>query len=448
MYSRIVFLMVLVFWGATGRAEILATPSPTPDPGQSCWIREAEYFDFHSSGSMTGRLGASNGWTWRFDPTNGEWQSTIEAFPLTGEYSIFISYANDNLPYNFETVTIKFDGVTIGSFVSLHTRPPGGGSGSGWFNWFWSDEFPLGTVSAGDHEIRLELTGGDGWGFEFDVILICGPWFPTVTPTPSNTPTITPTFTPTRTPTNTPTITPTRTNTPTRTPTRTPTSTPTITPTLTNTPTRTPTRTPTYTATVTPTRTPSNTPTFTPTRTPTRTPTYTPTVTPTRTNTPTRTPTSTPTITPTITPTRTPTLIPTFTPTRTPTDIPTITPTPKPTGLGVTLEMPDSIFYPGSDFYLTGSVYCWEGCDRSVKYFVILDVGGGQYFFAPSWRRSLDYRSLELSIGSTEYILIPAFIWPSGVGSASGLIFWAALTDESISEILGSYCYREFAYRD
>lgn len=380
MYSRIVFLMVLVFWGATGRAEILATPSPTPDPGQSCWIREAEYFDFHSSGSMTGRLGASNGWTWRFDPTNGEWQSTIEAFPLTGEYSIFISYANDNLPYNFETVTIKFDGVTIGSFVSLHTRPPGGGSGSGWFNWFWSDEFPLGTVSAGDHEIRLELTGGDGWGFEFDVILICGPWFPTVTPTPSNTPTITPTFTPTRTPTNTPTITPTRTNTPTRTPTRTPTSTPTITP--------------------------------------------------------------------TITPTRTPTLIPTVTPTRTPTDIPTITPTPKPTGLGVTLEMPDSIFYPGSDFYLTGSVYCWEGCDRSVKYFVILDVGGGQYFFAPSWRRSLDYRSLELSIGSTEYILIPAFIWPSGVGSASGLIFWAALTDESISEILGSYCYREFAYRD
>lgn len=263
---------------------------------------------------------------------------------------------------------------------------------------------------------------------------------PTLTPTPTISPTATSTRTPTMTPT--PTVSPTRT--PTSTPTPTPTFTATYTSTRTPTVTLTPTRTLTPTSTASPTRTPSSIPTHTPTLAPTATSTRTPTLPPTLT--PTFTPTSSPTQTPTATQTDTP--IPTATPASTPSDtftptatIPTPSPTP-PVLTGVEMEMPAGYFSPGDECWLMAYISNGEGVAlEDVPLFVILDVAG-QYWFYPGWvhypDQGIDYNIVDLDIGRTKVGIIPEFTWPdTGEQIVEGIIFWGAMTDQSISEVLG-----------
>lgn len=267
---------------------------------------------------------------------------------------------------------------------------------------------------------------------------------PTETPVPPTyTPTGTPTYTPvppTWTPTETPVpatytpIPPTWTSTETPIPsTETPTDTPTNTPT--NYPTGTPTNTPTNTLTATPTNTPTNTPTSTPTNTPTNTPTSTPTNTPT--STPTNTPTNTPTATPTGTPTGTP-VLPSHTsvpPSNTP--VPP-TSTPECSTLGCRVYMPAHDFTGGDPCYC--DVYVCnpmsEPCPDT-PVFVILDVYG-MYFFAPGFT-GYDHYTLNISPGLITINVIPLFTWPYGAGSASGIVWYAAMTDPGITELFGEY---------
>jgi len=297
------------------------------------------------------------------------------------------------------------------------------------------------------------------------------PTTPPSTATPTRTPTGTPpTLTPTRSPTRTPTGAP-PTATPTGSPpTGTPTSTPTGEP-----PTGTPTRTPTGSApTSTPTgEPPTGTPTSTPTgEPPTGTPTSTPTGTqPTRTRTPTltpppttptRTPTPPPTSppgSPTYTATRTPTSTwtpthmpetPTRTPTRQPTYPATATPTPTPTQgcapAGVELIMPDVFFRPGEICFLDAQVCnSRTTVEPLAPVFVILDVYGS-YYFAPMFTTSLDYYRLTLQPGLTTVHVIPPFSWPPNSGSAVGIVFWGAQTNNEITEIVGAFSRLEFGW--
>ncbi len=176
----------------------------------------------------------------------------------------------------------------------------------------------------------------------------------------------------------------------------------------------------------------------------------TPTFTPTRTATPTFTPlppTSTPTTPPgsptyTAVPTNTPTNPPTQSPTPTstsggPTHTPAPTDTPNTcTELGVTLEMPSHMFHPGDPCYLKAFV-CNPSADtyNQVPVFVILEVGS-QYFFAPSFT-SFDHYTLNVTPGMHELVPLPNFAWPSGVGSADGLTFYGAMTDQAITTLFG-----------
>ena len=266
-----------------------------------------------------------------------------------------------------------------------------------------------------------------------DYYIICDSWTSTAYgqftltveeqgPTPTSTPP-----TGTTTPTSTP---PTGTTTPTSTPptgTTTPTSTP---PTGTTTPTATP---PTATTTPPPTP-PTNTP-VPPTQTPPP-PTNTPVP---ATNTPVP-PTNTP-----VPPTNTPTPTPTYTPTEVP---PTVTPTPCP--LGVQLEMPSHYYEPGDICWLKAYI-CNPGPDTPyVNFFVVLDIGTGDYWFYPGWVHyppDIDFEPIpELAIGSTEKEIIPEFNWPYNVGSYSGIRFIGAITDQNITRILGEYSTWEFGY--
>ncbi len=172
---------------------------------------------------------------------------------------------------------------------------------------------------------------------------------------------------------------------------------------------------------------------------PTATPTLTPTCSPT--DTPTLTPTVTPTLTPTFTIPPSPTEIdtPTWPPTAPPTEIPTLPPTtPTPvTELGVRLEMPKEMYHAGDECYLKADLTNPGSPLTAVPLFVILDVYQ-VYFYYPDWTDLPGYAFHDIPNGVTTLSVIDSFTWPENAGEAQNIIFWAAMTNPQLSEILGN----------
>ncbi len=162
---------------------------------------------------------------------------------------------------------------------------------------------------------------------------------------------------------------------------------------------------------------------------------HTPTPTPTETPSPSPTPTNTPTLTPTLTPT------PTFTPT------PTITPTPTPwcTIPGCRISMPSNYFTPG-DIAYCDMVVCNPDpvTYERVPVFAVLDVYG-QLFFAPTYT-DFDYYIMDVTPGEITVRVLAAFVWPENVGTATGIKWYAAMTNEDLSEIFGTWWVFEFGW--
>jgi 5-methylthioadenosine/S-adenosylhomocysteine deaminase len=143
------------------------------------------------------------------------------------------------------------------------------------------------------------------------------------------------------------------------------------------------------------------------------------------------------------------------TPTPTPTG-PTPTPTPPgatPTGtqqpcdeLGVTIWMPSNDFGPGDPCSLEARV-----CNPSsviyldIPLFVIMDIYGS-YYFAPSFSDYDNYIINELESGMYTELVIPEFSWPSGVGNATGILVYGAMTDKQISQLFGTYSIFSFGW--
>ncbi|MBN1879649.1 right-handed parallel beta-helix repeat-containing protein [bacterium] len=199
-----------------------------------------------------------------------------------------------------------------------------------------------------------------------------------------------------------------------------------------------------------PTATPTRTPTLTPTRTPSRTPTLTPTTAPgdpTNTPLPTRTPTPIPTRTPTYTPTHRPTSTPTTAP-GDPTNTPLPpTPTPECETLGCTVMMPTDNFHPGDPCFCDVTI-CNPGAETypDVPVFVILDVYGS-YFFAPSFSE-FDFYLRTIVPGAETIAVLPSFTWPEGAGSASGMMWYAAMTNAEVTDLFGSFGSFQFGWSE
>ena len=124
---------------------------------------------------------------------------------------------------------------------------------------------------------------------------------------------------------------------------------------------------------------------------------------------------------------------------------PTATPDMPCEQLGVTIAMPKDFFHGGDLFYL--NVYACN--DRNAYYnvplFVILDVYG-ELFFAPSFS-DFDYYNCELSPHELVLLsVIPDFYWPSGVGEAYNIIFYAGMTNPEITDLFGDYDYVSFGW--
>lgn len=134
-----------------------------------------------------------------------------------------------------------------------------------------------------------------------------------------------------------------------------------------------------------------------------------------------------------------------------PTVTPTPTLTPKPCeDLGVKIRMPATVFRPGD------SCWCWvDVCnDRAESLaghplFVFLDVYGDLYF-APSFCEFDHYlETFPLFVsGTTRVEVVPEFFWPCNAGTASGIHWYAALTDPGITRIIGAWDMFTFGWTD
>ncbi len=167
--------------------------------------------------------------------------------------------------------------------------------------------------------------------------------------------------------------------------------------------------------------------------------------------TPTQVPTqsATPTLTPTVTSTSTATAVPTGTPTSTATATPTATPECDTTG--VTLFMPSDYFRPGDPCSCTATVCNATGSILAgYPLFVVLDVYG-TLFWGPGFTEgicSYIHEHPEFPPGATDVTVIPAFTWPDTGSAASGITFHAALTDPTVTEIVGTMYQWEFSWGD
>lgn len=138
---------------------------------------------------------------------------------------------------------------------------------------------------------------------------------------------------------------------------------------------------------------------------------------------------------------------PTPVPTETPTAVPTATPTAECAQLGVTLWMPADFYAPGDPCACTVTA-CNPGPTGyvDVPLFVILDVYGG-FYFAPGFN-GFDYYEIDLYPGKTPMDIVPEFAWPEGCGTATGILFYAAMLRDDMTAVLGEWDVISFGWTD
>ncbi|MFL7870049.1 MAG: glucoamylase family protein [Anaerolineales bacterium] len=108
----------------------------------------------------------SNAWEKETVLLNDGETRQIRVVPTDGVNALLsIRYSNDNYG-PLETLTLNFDDLLIGSFIATDT----GNYGNGWNIFTMSDPFMIDRVTEGEHEISVEVAGGDGYGVEIDAI--------------------------------------------------------------------------------------------------------------------------------------------------------------------------------------------------------------------------------------------------------------------------------------
>ena len=98
--------------------------------------------------------------------------------------------------------------------------------------------------------------------------------------------------------------------------------------------------------------------------------------------------------------------------------------------------MPSDLFHPGDHFECKVTVWNDESFTlNNHPLFVILDLWGS-YYFAPGFS-DFEFYSESFPPGEKEIIVVPEFVWPENIDPASGVYWYAALTDSTITSIYG-----------
>ena len=108
---------------------------------------------------------------------------------------------------------------------------------------------------------------------------------------------------------------------------------------------------------------------------------------------------------------------------------------------------PGTQIHTGDSFFINVDVQNDSGMNvHNAQMVFILDVFE-QYWFWPQWHEVFDYSSQHLMKGSNEIEILPSFTWPdAGSDSVAGLRFWAAVLEDDLSTLLGSYDMLQWGY--
>ncbi len=117
--------------------------------------------------------------------------------------------------------------------------------------------------------------------------------------------------------------------------------------------------------------------------------------------------------------------------------------------MGVTLDLSQSLFHAGDTFTCTAHI-CNNTGDVLTGYplLVLLDVFGS-YFWGPTFTPEFDSylaRYPSFPEGITDVEVLPSFSWPSNVGAAQGIRFYAALVDPAVHILIGQLDMVEFGW--
>jgi len=111
---------------------------------------------------------------------------------------------------------------------------------------------------------------------------------------------------------------------------------------------------------------------------------------------------------------------------------------PECTDLGVTLYMPSHDFTWTDPCCCTVDI-CNPGTSalQNVPLFVLLDVFG-TFFFAPGFSQDASWYTVNPPPGWSTRVVLPDFEWPFVPEPASGLVWYAAMTNQEITALLGT----------
>ena len=113
----------------------------------------------------------------------------------------------------------------------------------------------------------------------------------------------------------------------------------------------------------------------------------------------------------------------------------------------VYVRMPSHSFFPADKVSCTVSIWnVGNATPEETKLIVILDVFDRLYY-APSFS-SFDYFEQSFQNGLTELTVISEFTWPSGVGSASGVVWYAALVNPEMTELVSEIGVFDFGWSE
>jgi hypothetical protein len=111
------------------------------------------------------------------------------------------------------------------------------------------------------------------------------------------------------------------------------------------------------------------------------------------------------------------------------------------------IHMPAHTFAPSDP--VSCNVSIWNPGSSTLEgfpLFVILDVYG-TYYCAPGFSAH-DYYIMDFTAGLTTLTIIPEFTWPDNLGTASGIVWYAALADPDMSGIAGGMGVYDFGWSD
>jgi hypothetical protein len=119
--------------------------------------------------------------------------------------------------------------------------------------------------------------------------------------------------------------------------------------------------------------------------------------------------------------------------------------------LAVFVDMPSNQYHPGDLFYCDAILCNQTGWNLNDAALFLIFEYAGEYYFGPSFSQAIDTYYSEyptFAQGKTTIPILPAFRWSSGLGSASGVRFYAGLTDPRITTLYGEYGMFEFGWAE